>query len=352
MENNMFKRMKMSKYIFIISVVIYLIICIVSISAGSVKIPFSYTTRVILHGFLNIGNVSDISETIITIIMNIRLPRVIMASIVGASLSLAGAVMQGLLKNPLADGSSLGVSSGASIGATIAIALGISLPILSEFSIIITSIIFAFLSLFLVLYVVKKIDAKMSTNTVILAGVIFSMFASSISSLILAIFSNDTKKIVFWTLGSLSSSSISKVLIILPIFLVCVTYILSKIPELNVFQIGEDGAKYLGVNTKKTKISLFIFSSVLVGMSVAMTGNIGFVGLVIPSIVRMLVKTDYKYILPFSMILGACFLCLTDLISRTIIAPYELPIGTVTSLFGAIIFVYILYNFKKRKEVI
>lgn len=347
----MFKKSKYNNYIFLVSIVIYLIIFIVSISAGSVKIPFSDTIRVILKKLISIGDITDISETIVTILINIRLPRVIMASIVGASLSLAGAVMQGLLKNPLADGSSLGVASGASIGATIAIALGITLPILSEFSIILTSIIFAFLSLLLVLFVVKKIDPKMSTNTVILAGVIFSMFASSISSLILAIFSNDTKKIVFWTLGSLSSSNISKVLIILPIFLICVIYILSKIPELNVFQIGEDGAKYLGVDTKKTKISLFIFTSVLVGMSVAMTGNIGFVGLVIPSIVRMLIKTDYKLILPFSIILGASFLCITDLISRTIIAPSELPIGTVTSLFGAIIFVYILYNFKKRKEV-
>ncbi|MDD2376883.1 MAG: iron ABC transporter permease [Clostridia bacterium] len=347
----MLKKTNINNYIFFISILIYLIICIVSISVGSVKINFSYTIRAILNILFNIGDISDISETIMTILINIRLPRVIMASIVGASLSLAGAVMQGLLKNPLADGSSLGVASGASIGATIAIALGITLPILSEFSIIIISIIFAFLSLFFVLYVVKKIDSKMSTNTVILAGVIFSMFASSVSSLILAIFSNDIKKIVFWTLGSLSSSSISKVLIILPIFLICVVYILSKISELNVFQIGEDGAKYLGVNTKSTKISLFIFSSVLVGMSVAMTGNIGFVGLVIPSIVRMVVKTDYKFILPFSMILGASFLCLTDLISRTIIAPSELPIGTVTSLFGAVIFVYILYNFKKRKGV-
>jgi iron complex transport system permease protein len=299
----------------------------------------------------NIGDISDIPETIITIITNIRLPRIIMASIVGSSLSLAGAVMQGLLKNPLADGSSLGVASGASIGATIAIALGISLPIFSEFSIIITSIIFAFISLFLVLFAVKKIDSKMSTNTVILAGVIFSMFASSISSLILAVFSNDTKKIVFWTLGSLASSNMSKVLLILPIFLICVVYILSKTSELNVFQIGEEGAKYLGVNTKKTKIMLFIFSSALVGMSVSMTGNIGFVGLIIPAIVRMIVKTDYKLILPFSMVIGSSFLCLTDLISRTVVSPSELPIGTVTSLFGAVIFVYILYNFKKRKEV-
>lgn len=347
----MFKRVRSYKYIYIIALTLYLILCIISISVGSVKIPFTDTVRVIINKLFNIGDISDISDTIITIIINIRLPRVIMASIVGGSLSLAGAVMQGLLKNPLADGSSLGVASGASVGATIAIALGISLPILSEFSVVITSIVFAFMSLFLVLFIVKKIDSKMSTNTVVLAGVIFSMFASSISSLILAIFSNDTKKIVFWTLGSLASSNISKILIILPIFLLCVIYILSKTSELNVFQIGEDGAKHLGVNTKKVKVALFIVSSVLVGMSVSMTGNIGFVGLIIPAIVRMIVKADYKHILPFSMLLGAGFLSLTDLISRTIIAPSELPIGTVTSLCGAVIFVYILYNFKKRKEV-
>lgn len=347
----MLKNFKSYKIMFIISLVIYFFIFVLSISIGSVQIQFVETIRVILNKLFSLGNITDISETTITIIMNIRLPRVIMATIVGSSLSLAGAVMQGLLKNPLADGSSLGIASGASIGATIAIALGITIPVLSEFSVIIISIIFAFLSLFLVLYIVKKIDIKMSTNTVILAGVIFSMFASSVSNLILSIFSNDTKKIVFWTLGSLASSNTPKVLLILPIFLICVTYILYKIPELNVFQIGEEGAKYLGVNTKKVKIMLFIFSSSLVGMSVAMTGNIGFVGLIIPAIVRILVKTNYRYILPFSMVFGACFLCVTDLISRVVVAPSELPIGTVTSLFGAIIFVYILYNFKKRKDV-
>lgn len=347
----MLKKFKSYKYIFFLSIAIYITLCIVSISVGSVQIPFLQTVRVILNKLLGIGDISDISETVTTIIVNIRLPRVMMATIVGSSLSLAGAVMQGLLKNPLADGSSLGVASGASIGATIAIAFGISIPLLSQFSIIITSIVFAFVSLFIVLFVVKKIDPKMSTNTVVLAGVIFSMFASSFSNLLLSIFANDTKKIVFWTLGSLASSDMSKVLLILPIFLICVIYILSKIPELNVFQIGEDGAKYLGVNTKRTKLMLFIASSILVGMSVSMTGNIGFVGLIIPAIVRMIVKTNYKFVLPFSILFGASFLCITDLISRTVIAPSELPIGTVTSLFGAVIFVYILYNFKKRKEV-
>lgn len=347
----MFKGPKSYKVMFVISLIIYFIICVMSISIGSVSVPFDEVIKVILNKWFGIGDISSISATTITIILSIRLPRVIMATIIGGSLSLAGAVMQGLLKNPLADGSSLGIASGASIGATIAIATGITLPILSEFSIIITSIVFAFISLFLVLYVVRKIDRSMSTNTVILAGVIFSMFASSISNLLLSVFSNDTKKIVFWTLGSLASSNMSKVLLILPIFLICVFYILYKIPELNVFQIGEDSAKYLGVNTKKTKIYLFMAASALVGMSVAMTGNIGFVGLIIPAIVRMVVKTNYKYILPFSIITGASFLCITDLISRTVIAPSELPIGTVTSLFGAVIFVYILYNFKKRRDV-
>ncbi|MEG1705233.1 MAG: iron ABC transporter permease [Clostridia bacterium] len=336
------------KYIF--TIIIFFIIFIACISIGSVSISFQDTISVILNKLFNIGDISNISENIVTIIISIRLPRVIMASIIGASLSIAGAVMQGLLKNPLADGSSLGVASGASIGATIAIALGITLPILSEFSVIITSIIFSCISLFIVLVLVKKIDSKMSNNTVILVGVIFSMFASSISSLILAIFSNDTKKIIFWTLGSLSSSNTSKIFMILPIFLICIMYILFKVPELNVFQIGEEGAKYLGVNTKKTKILLFIASSTLVGMSVAMTGNIGFVGLIIPAITRMVVKTNYKYILPFSMMFGAMFLCLADVISRTIISPVELPIGTVTSLCGACIFCNILYNYK-RKDV-
>lgn len=344
----MLKFLKYNKNILFLSIIIYFFVCLISISIGNVKIPLLDIVKIILKVIFNVGDISDISNCAITIIFNIRIPRVLMASIVGSSLSLAGCVMQGVLKNPLADGSTLGVASGASVGATIAIALGITIPFINEFSIICISGIFSVISLLLVLYIVKKIDCLMSVNTVILTGVVFSMFSSSITSLILAIFSNDTKRIVFWSLGSLASSNILKVLIMFPIFVICVICIVVKIPELNVFQIGETEAKYLGVNTKKTKVMLFVVSSILVGMSVAMTGNIGFIGIIIPAIVRMIIKTDYKYIIPFSIIIGATFLCLSDLISRIIITPSELPIGIVTSIFGTIIFIYVLYNFKKR----
>jgi iron complex transport system permease protein len=265
------------KNIIIITSIIYIIIFIMSISIGSVNIGIKDVIKLILNKVFGILDVSNIPDIYSTILFNIRIPRILMASLVGASLSLAGSVMQGLLKNPLADGSSLGVSSGASIGAIIAIGFSITIPIINELSIVAVSTLFAFISLVLVLYIVKKIDINISSNTVILAGIIFSMISNSIVSFLIYIFSNDTKKIIFWTLGSLSSSNMDKVLLIMPIFFICLLYILFKIPELNVFIMGETNAKYIGVNTKKTKIILYILSSILVGISVAMTGNIAFV---------------------------------------------------------------------------
>lgn len=325
-------------------VLLFLIVFFSALSVGSVGFSFIHTVRILANSLFGIGDLSDISDNIITIILNIRLPRVILAALVGAALSLSGAAMQGLLKNPLADGSTLGITSGGALGAVLTIATGISLPFFTNVALVIMSILFSFLSLLLILTLSHKIDYNLSTQTIILTGVIFSMLTSSINSLIVSLSGNSLKQVVFWTMGSFSGRGWAHITIMLPFFLIAAIPLLCLNQELDAFSLGEEQAKYVGVNTKRVKLLILILVSVLVGISVAVSGTIGFVGLVIPHITRFITGPHHKKLLPFSALFGASFLMATDLLSRTVLSPAELPIGVVTSLIGALLFIYIFYS--------
>ena len=322
-----------------------LTVLILCVSIGSVSIPFKDTVVIIFDTVFGV----PIPETIPmpVIITSVRLPRVLCVALVGASLSLCGAAMQGLLKNPLADGSTLGVSSGASLGAVIAIAFGISIPSMPFASTTILAIVFAFISLIFILALAYKLDYSMSTNTIILIGVIFSMFVSSILSLIITFAADKVKSITFWTMGSLSGSSYSDALVLLIALVISGTVILSQARELNAFAIGEENAMHIGINVKRVKLMILIAVSVLIGVCVSIGGTIGFVGLVTPHMVRMIVGPNHKRLLPASLFTGAIFLMLADLVSRIILNPLELPIGVVTSFIGAILFVIIFYRTRR-----
>lgn len=315
-----------------------------SISAGSVNFSLTDTLRVLAGRLLCMGDIGDIQDNIITIIINVRLPRVILSALVGAALTLSGAAMQGLLKNPLADGSTLGITSGGALGAVISIATGFTLPFFPNAGLILMSIMFSFLSLLLILTLTYKIDYNLSNHTIILTGVIFSMFTSSITSLIVSLSGNNLKQVVFWTMGSFSGRGWSHVALMMPLFLLAAIPLLYLSRELDAFSLGEEQAEYIGVNTKRVKFLILILVSVLVGVSVAVSGTIGFVGLVIPHITRFITGPNHKKLLPFSVLFGASFLMATDLLSRSVLSPVELPIGVVTSLIGALLFIYIFYS--------
>lgn len=287
------------------------------------------------------------------ILLDVRLPRVICVCMIGAALSVCGAAMQGLLRNPLADGTTLGVSSGASLGAVIAIVIGSLFgPGFQDFGNIFTiaiSMACAFLSLLLIMSLAHLVDARLSTNTIILVGVVFSMFASAFISLIVALFPENAKTVTFWTMGSTSSASYTDCIVVGVSFVLCSAVLIAKSNELNTFAIGEKNASNLGVNVKRTKVLIMIAVSILIGACVSVSGTIGFVGLVVPHITRILVGPNHKKLLPATILFGASFLMLTDLLSRTIISPKELPIGVITSLIGAIVFVVVFY--KGRKAV-
>ncbi|MDD2647218.1 MAG: iron ABC transporter permease [Eubacteriales bacterium] len=315
------------------------------VCAGSVSVPAGDTLSVLWNALCGKPSPDGISGAII---LSVRLPRVFCVALIGAALSLCGAAMQGLLRNPLADGSTLGVSSGASLGAVMAIAFGVSIPSLPYAGTMAMAMLFAFLSLMLILFLAYLLDKSLSTSSIILIGVIFSMFASSVISLIIAFAGEKLKSITFWTMGSLSGSNYAYALILALALLICGAVILRCSQELNAFAVGEDNARSVGVPVRRVKLTILIAVSVLIGISVSVGGTIGFVGLVTPHIARMIVGPNHKKLLPASMFSGAVFLLLADLVGRTLVSPIELPIGVVTSLVGSVIFVIVFYKNRRK----
>ncbi len=317
----------------------------VCVSLGSVRVPILDTLKLIWNALWGL----PLPDTAVSpsIILAVRLPRVISVALTGAALSLCGGAMQGLLRNPLADGSTLGVSSGASLGAVIAIAFGISLPSLPFAGTMVLAILFAFLSLVIILALAYKLDHSLSTNTIILIGVIYAMFVSSILSFIVSYASDRVRQITFWTMGSLNGSSYGNGLILLFTLILFGGLILLHARELNAFAISEDNARHIGINTQRVKLTLMIAVSVLIGVSVSIGGTIGFVGLVTPHIVRLITGPNHRKLFPASLFGGAIFLMLADLLARLLLNPVELPLGVVTSFVGAIVFVFIFYRARK-----
>lgn len=323
---------------------------LLGISIGTVSVPVLSIIKIIgaeIFPFLSLDGVDPMHANIV---VNIRLPRVILAGLVGASLAIAGAAFQGLLRNPLADPYTLGVSSGASVGAVLTIFLQISIPFIGSFTLPVLSILFSFITIFLVLGFARKVDKAMKVETIILTGVIFSSFLGAFISLMIALTGDELRQIVSWLLGSVSMRGWSYIKIILPFFILGSLLLMINGKELNAMSFGEDRAHYLGVDVQKRKLMVLTAGSILTGAAVAVSGTIGFVGLVIPHITRRLWGPDHKHLLPLSILTGSGFLIIADLVARTIISPVELPIGVITALIGAPVFAAILMKRRKGRS--
>jgi len=345
LDSRQLKRERFTPLTYLFLTVALLFTMILCICVGSVSISFSDTITAVWNAIRGVPASGSITGNII---LNVRLPRVLCVTLAGAALSLCGAAMQGLLRNPLADGSTMGVSSGAALGAVIAMAAGFTLPGFSYGGIMVTAMAFAFGSLILILSLAYSLDHSLSTNSIILIGVIFTMFISSIISLIITFASDHTRSLSFWTLGSFSGVNYDQAKLLFIALVICGGILIRFSSELNAFAIGEDNARHIGVNVKQVKLIVLITVSVLIGICVSISGTISFVGLVMPHIARMLVGPNHKRLLPASLFSGAIFLLLADLTARTILSPIELSIGVVTSLVGAVSFVIIFYRTRKR----
>lgn len=323
---------------------VLLMTMLLCVCAGSVPLSPGETLQILWRGLTG----TEVGGSGEAIILRVRLPRVLCVALTGASLSLCGAAMQGLLRNPLADGSTLGVSSGASLGAVLAIVLGMQFPGLPFAGTMVMAMLFAFGSLALILTLAYALDRSLATGTIILIGVVFSMFVSSLMNLLITFAGEKIKSITFWTLGSLSGSTYVNALTLLLALTVCGGVLLALGGALNAFALGEEQAQHLGVSVRRVKLTVMVAVSVLLGVCVSIGGTIGFVGLVIPHMVRLVLGPDHRRLLPASLLAGAVFLLLADLVGRTLLSPIELPIGVVTSLVGAVAFLVIFYRSRKR----
>ncbi|MCM3672645.1 iron ABC transporter permease [Peribacillus simplex] len=319
----------------------------IGISFGSVPVPIPVLIQIIGKEIFHLPIAVDPDVMLTNIVMNIRLPRVLLAGLVGASLAIAGAAFQGLLRNPLADPYTLGISSGASVGAVLTIFLNISLPFIGLYTLPALSILCSVLTMLCVLTFAKKMDRSMKVETIILTGIIISSFLSAFISLMIALTGDELRQIIGWLMGSVSMRGWNYIAIILPFFIIGSLILIMNTSELNAMTFGEDRAKHLGVNVKRRKMWILIAGSTLTGAAVAVSGTIGFVGLVIPHFVRKIWGPDHKHLLPLSLLVGSGFLILADFVARSIIAPSELPIGVITSLIGAPAFALILL--KRRR---
>ena len=331
----------------LLAAVMLLCLSLGSANVSSAKIPLGDTLTALWNELWGLESPETLTRSVI--IIRYRLARVLNVALIGAALSLCGAAMQGLLRNPLADGSTVGVSSGASLGAVLALALGVTLPGSPYGATMLMAMGFAFLSLLMILALAWALDRSLSTNSIILIGVIHTMFVSSLISLIISFAGERVKSITFWTLGSVSSATMDQAKLLALALLLCGGVILRCARELNAFAIGEENARHVGIHVKRVKLTILIAVSVLIGLCVSISGCIGFVGLVTPHMARMITGPNHRRLLPASLFAGAVFLLLADLASRTLFSPTELSIGVVTSLVGAAAFVVIFYRTRKKR---
>lgn len=336
--------LKTNKKKCIISIFILISIIYIGTSIGGSNISMLDTISIIANKTFGITLRDGVLPKDVSIIWKIRLPRVLLAFLVGGCLATSGAVVQSILKNQLASPYTLGVSSGASLGAGLVIITGITIPVIGSFTLPFVGFIFGLFTVYLVILFSSKIDKTMSNNTIILAGMVFSLFVNALLTTLTAMFSEDLKRIALWQMGSFAMKGWTYVGLIIPFCLVGMIGTLMYTKEMDILTFGEEQAQSVGVDTSKVKTKLFIFSAVLTGGAVSLSGTIGFVDLIAPHVVRKIFGSNHKYVIPMSFVFGGCLMVVTDLIARSVFAPTELPVGAVTALIGAPFFAYVYFK--------
>ncbi|WP_312078628.1 iron ABC transporter permease [Chryseobacterium sp.] len=283
---------------------------------------------------------------------DVRAARIVMAIIIGSMLSVSGTSLQGLFRNPLATGDLIGLTAGATLMAAIAIVLGGHfreyLPDAVQFSLVGIAAFIGSLLAMLLVYRISTSGGKTNVVMMLLTGVAISAIGFSITGFLIYISKDEQlRDLTFWNMGSLAAATWTKNIILAVILIISYSILLPKGKALNAMMLGEKDAQHLGINVERLKKQIVIIVSLMVGSCVAFSGTIGFVGLIVPYILRLLFKSNYNFILPLSAIFGSILLLTADTISRSIVEPSELPIGILTAMMGAPIFIAILLKFKK-----
>jgi iron complex transport system permease protein len=332
----------------LLSILLLIILATVSLFVG----VYEFETDVfsILKSFFISS--TEVSEADQYILFDLRLPRIVMGILIGSMLSVSGTCMQGMFKNPLATPDLIGITSGATLFAAMSIVLG---GVLKTF--IPESLHFYMLSLMafvgslltmLIVYKIATVNRKTNVVMMLLTGVAITAIGFAFTGFLIYISKEEQlRDLTFWNLGSLAGATWMKNGLLCGVLLISYFFLLGKGKSLNALMLGENDAKHLGVPVEKIKKQIVVFTALMVGITVAFAGTIGFVGLVIPYILRLIFKSNYQLILPLSAVFGGILLVVADTISRTIVAPSEIPIGILTAMLGAPVFILILIKNKK-----
>ena len=328
--------MRRSPYLF--SFLFLALALLLSIAIGSVFIsPAEIWRSLSGHG----------ADTSFAILWKIRLPRTVLVLLTGAGLGISGASYQGLFRNPLADPYLIGVASGAGLGAVIAMSFQMQYSNRGLFIVPLATFITALLTVAIV-YMIARIGHAVPTTNLILAGVAVSSFATSLTSFLMLRSTDDMRRALGWLLGGSIQNGWNSIFAVLPFILMGVGFLLASGHALNLLQFGDDQAQQLGLNVTRTRTIILVAASLVTATAVSFSGIIGFVGLVVPHLMRMWVGGDYRRLLPLSLISGATALLIADVISRVVLAPQEIPVGIVTALTGAPFFLWVLRRSKNQ----
>jgi len=329
-------------------VVLLILVAAIATGIGSVHIPLGTTFGILADRLPFLEITQTWPDSLATVILEIRLPRIILAGLVGAALAVAGATYQGLFRNPLADPYLIGVAQGASLGAIVGFLLPVSWN-LAGFGLIPLLAFVGALAATATVYLLARVGKTLPVTTLILAGVALGALLASIVSYLIISSGEAMHGIIFWLMGSFALSKWSEVWVVLPYVAVGTGFIILFARMLNVMQLDEEQAQQLGVNVERLKLALLAAATLITAASVAFVGTIGFVGIIIPHAVRLIWGADHRFLLPLACLTGAIFMILTDLVARTVLAPTEIPIGVITAICGAPFFLYLL---RRRKKAI
>ncbi|MBN1786446.1 MAG: iron chelate uptake ABC transporter family permease subunit [Candidatus Methanofastidiosa archaeon] len=321
---------------------------IISSVTGSANISKLDILRMVAHKLPLIGDGIGVSwkESSEIIFFNIRLPRVILGILIGSALAIAGTTYQAIFKNPMADPYIIGVSSGAALGANLAILFGLSFTYFGLSPITFLAFLGSISVTFLV-YNISKIGKRVHIETLLLSGIAIGAFLSAITSFTMYIAGDKLHQMVYWMMGGLWTSSWDDVRAVVVFIIIGILIIFAYSRELNLLLMGDETAQSLGIDVNKVKKILLGASSLITAFSVSVSGLIGFVGLVIPHIMRLIVGPDHRILLPSSALFGAIFLVLADTAARSLLSPTEMPVGIITALFGGPFFTYLLLKRKR-----
>ena len=339
----------MKRNLFILAVIL-LFTMTFSASVGSADLAFVDSLKIVVAKLPFLGRFVDTAEfgpKYEVIVWQVRMPRIMMSALVGAALSVVGAAFQGIFGNPLADPHILGVSSGAAFGATLAMLSGVTAGFMGLGAVGAFAFAGALFTVFIV-YHVSKISGEISVTGMLLTGTAISTLLSSLISLLMTFHNDRIEKVYMWTMGSFSAATWGKIRFLSIFVFVGVAVIFLYAGKLNIILMGDDEAKCLGIDVDRIRRRIIMAASLLVGAAVAVSGIIGFVGLIIPHCIRLISGSDNKKLMPYAFFMGAIFVTLCDTVARTVAAPTEIPVGIITSMLGAPYFIFLVLKRRRR----